>query len=102
MGSSRLAAEVVISPSISQLNIVSPPSTSMDSNNARPLWSAETFMSSVPENLKQDPDILNMAEQFRIQLDNYHRLVEDVRDKEQQIKDCQALVRKIMGKRNEE
>ena len=70
----------------------------MDCNKEAPLWSAETFLETVPEHLKQDPDILKMAEQFRIQWSEYHRLVEVVRDKEEQLRDCQGFVRKMMGR----
>ena len=68
----------------------------MASNNSRPLWSAEVFMETVPDHLKQDPDILRMAEEFRVVWAEYVRLEAVVMDREQQLRDCREFVRKMM------
>ena len=65
-------------------------------NNDRPLWSAEVFMETVPDHLVQDPDILRMADEFRVVWAEYVRLVGVVRDKEEQLRDCREFVRKMM------
>ena len=58
----------------------------MTSTEGGPLWTEANFMATVPDHLKKDPDILNMAAQFRAQNQRYENLVKDVKEKEQHLK----------------
>ena len=58
----------------------------MTTRDESPLWTEATFMSTVPDHLKNDPDVLNMAEQFRLENVRYQKVVTQVKEKEAQLR----------------
>ena len=61
-----------------------------------PLWTEATFMSTVPDHLKNDPDVLNMAEQFRLENVRYQKVVTQVKEKEAQLRNILEI--RLYGK----
>ena len=58
----------------------------MTSEEEGPLWTEANFMATVPDHLKKDPDILKMAAQFRAENQRYEKVVKEVKEKEQHLR----------------
>ena len=58
----------------------------LTSKDEAPLWTEANFMATVPDYLKNDPDVLNMAAQFRSENERYERAVRDVELKEKRLR----------------
>merc|ERR1712126_361771 len=58
----------------------------MSTVDEAPLWTMAHFMSTVPDHLKNDLDVLNMAEQFRLENLRYEKVLTEVKEKEAQLR----------------
>jgi len=62
------------------------PAGRLTSKDEAPLWTEANFMATVPDYLKNDPDVLNMAAQFRSENERYQQAVREVEEKEKRLR----------------